>query len=94
MTTFTEAKFALDAIAKRTTSNMSQVKQARDILAGVVTNLEAMQTEYTAIVADINAADGADAAWAALKAEKDKLVADFNAVKTAAQAKLTAIDAA
>lgn len=92
MTTFTEAKFALDAIAKRTTSNMSQVKQARDILSGVVTNLANMQTEYTQLVADINAAPS-DAAWNALKAEKDKLVADFLAVKAEAEAKLAAVDA-
>ena len=94
MATFTEAKFALDNITKRTSSNMSQLRQARDILAGVVTNLAAMQAEYTPIVADIDAAPGADAAWAALKAEKDKLVADFLVVKASAEAKLAAVDAA
>ena len=92
MATFTEAKFALDAIAKRTTSNMSQIKQARDILAGVVANLASMQSEYTQMVTDIDAAPS-DTAWNALKAEKNKLVADFLVVKTEAEAKLAAVEA-
>ena len=94
MSTYTEVKTALDEIAERSTQNSKRVAQAKAMLGQAQTDLAAMSTAYGAIVADLNqaATDNPDnPAWQAAKAEKDQLVADFQALKTEVDALVTAV---
>ena len=70
--------------------------QAKAVLAQAQADLLAMQSAYSTIISDLNAAAAAnpgDAAWQAAKAEKDQMVADFQALKTEIDALVTAINA-
>lgn len=93
-TTYTTAKVALDEIAQRSHANSQRLAQARAFVNTAVSDLGAMETAYETIVNDITAAAQAmpgDAAIQALKAELDKLVSDFGAVKTKALADQAAL---
>jgi len=94
MATYTEVKQALDEIAGRTTQNSKRVAQAKAQLQQAQTDLAAMQTAYSPIVADLNQAaidNPSDPAWQAAKAEKDQMVADFQALKATVDALVTAV---
>jgi len=94
MTTYTEVKKTLDEIAERSTQNSKRVAQAKAMLQQAQTDLTAMQTAYGTIIADLNqvALDNpADPAWQAAKAEKDQMVADFQALKAEIDALVTAV---
>lgn len=93
-TTYTSARVALTEIAQRSDANRKRLDQAKATISAADADLGAMPTAYGTIVTDINAAAAAapgDAALQALKAEKDKLVADFQALKTEAAALKTAV---
>lgn len=92
--TYTEIKTALDEIAQRSTQNSKRVSQARATLQQAQADLVAMQTAYATVVSGLNAAATANpsnAAWQAAKAEKDQLVADFQALKATVDALVTAV---
>jgi hypothetical protein len=94
-TTFSERKVALDEIAARIRTDAKRMTNARAQVAEAEADLTTMQTAYTALVADINAdaaAFPADAVFAAMKGEKDKLVAEFQALKTKATNTKNAMD--
>jgi hypothetical protein len=93
--TYSERKAALDEIAVRIRANVKRLQDCRAQAATAESDLTAMQTAYTSIVQDINAdatANPTDQAYQLQKVEKDKLVAEFNALKTRATAIKTAID--
>lgn len=95
MATFTETKMALDEIAERTTQSMKRRDQAKAMLTTAQSDLVAMQSAYTTIISELNAAAAAnpgDAAWQGAKAEKDQMVADFQALKTEIDALVTAVN--
>jgi len=94
MATYTEVKQALDEIAERTVRNQQRTTQATDLLVQVQTDLQTMTTAYTTLISELNAealANPDDMAWQTAKAEKDRLVADFQAFKTTVDALVTAI---
>ena len=93
--TFTQAKATLDEIAQRSERNRKGLQSGRDTIARHGGDLTQMEADYGAVVTEINqiaAANPGDAAWQAAKAEQDKLVADFNVLKTRSVAMLTAVD--
>lgn len=92
--TFTEIRAALTEIVERTNANRKRLEQARQLIATADTDLGAMPAAYTGIVNDLDAAATANpgnAGWTTMKAEKDLIVADFQALKTAAAALKTAV---
>lgn len=71
------------------------LQQARNLIAQAQTVLSGMPTTYGATVAAIDSgasANPSNAAWTNLKAEKDLVVANFQAILTEANALKTAID--
>ena len=94
-TTFTQAKATLDEIAQRVNQARNRVTQARSAYGAAQSELAGLSTVYGQFVSDLNAAAQASS-WplaSAQKAEKDQLVADFQALKTEVDAIITAIDA-
>lgn len=94
-TTYSQRKVALDEIADRIQQAAKRMQQGRASYQTAETDLAAMQTAYSEIVSDINAdasANPLDQAHQLQKAEKDKLVADFQSLKSTATAVLAAID--
>lgn len=85
---YTKSKAALDTIAQRTERGRGQLIRMQDMGVAVESDLNQMQADYAGLVAEINAeaaARPADLAIQNLKLEKDKLAADFVALKTIAQ---------
>lgn len=94
-TTYSARKKALDEIATRIVANAKRLTDARNQAATAEADLTAMTAAYSAIVTDINAAAAAspnDQAFQLQWVEKEKLVAEFNALKTKATAVKVAID--
>lgn len=94
-TTYSERKVALDEIASRIRANAKRLADARNQSAVAESDLTAMQAAYAGLVADINAdatGNPSDQALQFQKIEKDKLVAEFTALKTKATAIKAAID--
>ena len=92
---YSERKVALDEIAVRIRANAKRLTQARQTVATAEADLTAMTTDYAGIVADINAdalANPNDEAFQLQKVEKDKLVAEFQALMTKATNVKDAID--
>lgn len=93
--TYSTRKTALDEIAARIQADGKRLQQARAAVATSVSDLTAMQSLYTEIIGDINtdaAANPSDQAYQLQKVEAEKLVAEFNSLKTQATATLAAID--
>lgn len=94
MATFSEMKTALDEISASITRNRKLMTQCESNAIVAETALTQLQTDYSAMVTEINdflTANPNDEAAKTLKAEKDLLVAEFLALKTAATALKTAI---
>lgn len=94
-TTFSERKVALDEIASRIRANSKRLTDARNQIVTAEADLTAMATAYMAIVTDMNtdaAANPSNTAYTTMKAEKDIMVTEFNALKTRATALKTAFD--
>lgn len=97
MATFSVKKAALDDIAVRIKSNQSRVTNGLDSLATAVSDLTSLQSQYAAIVSEIDAdlaANPDDDAYKVMKSEKDKLVAEFLALKAVATSKSSAAQGA
>ena len=97
MATFSVKKAALDDIAVRIKSNQARVTNGLDSLATAVSDLTSLQSQYTAIVSEIDAdlaANPDDDAYKVMKSEKDKLVAEFLALKAVATSKSSAAQGA
>lgn len=94
-TTYGDRKVALDEIAGRIQTNRKRLQQARQLVAAAESDLSAMTTAYSEIVTDIDSdatANPGDEAHQLQKNEKDKLVAEFNALETKATDTKNAID--
>lgn len=94
MATYTTTKATLDEIASRSEQARKRLDQARALVDAAVSELGGMQTAYSAFITQLNADAAArpdDVAWQHAKSEKDQLVADFSALRTAAQAMQTAL---
>lgn len=95
MAEYFEVKATLDTIAQRIQSNVEAVGTARKFVNNVVGDLTAMQSDYAALVSEIDAAaaaDPTDRAWELAKSEKDKLVTEFLAHKATAEALQSAME--
>jgi hypothetical protein len=96
MATYTQTKATLDEIAVKSETQRKSLVNARSAVASVEAALQTMQNQYSAFIAEVETdalANPTDPAWQAAKAEKDRLVADFLAVQTKAQAIIIAFDA-
>lgn len=94
--TFSQQKVSLDEIAANITDARNKLNQCKSLATLTVNQLGGLATTYSGIVADIDAALVAEpdnAAVMVLKAEKDKLVAEFVALQTAASSMQTAVNA-
>jgi hypothetical protein len=83
--TFSQIKSGLDAISRRIVDNRTKVQQAKAMLASAQADLMQMGIDYGSLVTDIGAALTAspnDVAVQNAKAQADRLVAEFNALKT------------
>lgn len=92
--TFSQIKTGLDAISARIVTDRTKAAQYKAQLTDVATDLTALGTQYTQFVADVDAALAAaptDAALINAKAEKDRLVAEFTALKTVVNAGIAAL---
>jgi len=93
---YTEAKATLDDIAERSESNRKRLVSAINQIAAAQGDLAAMPGAYSSVIAEIDAqasANPTDPAWENVKAAKDLMVTDFQAVKANADALKTAVDA-
>ena len=95
MTTFSQMKFDLDEIAKKTTRGRTIIQNARKALVSANSELSAIQADYSGLIADIDQAvldNPADSVLEMVKGEKDKLVVDFIALKSYCNDLITAFD--
>lgn len=95
MATYTETKATLDDIATRSESNRKRLEQARTLIAQADADLAAMPGVYSGFASQLDAdaaANSGDAAWQTALAEKDAMVADFQALRSRATALLAAYD--
>jgi hypothetical protein len=86
-TTYSEHKVALDEIAVRIRANAKRLQDCLNQATATEADLTAMQTAYNTVIADINAdavANPGTNVFTIMKAEKDQLVTEFNALKTRA----------
>ncbi len=93
--TYTEAKSTLDAIANEITQAQNRMERARAQLAAAETTLAGLGSKYGPFVSELDAeaAAQANALWDQALAEKNAMVADFNALRTRAADLLAAYDA-
>ena len=92
--TFSEAQVALDEIAARIQANSKRLTGASSTITQAEADLTAMASNYTAVVEAIDAAVAlapTDTAYVNLKAAKDKLVSEFQALKADATAMKNAL---
>ena len=85
MATFSDMKYALDEISRKNARGRELINAARTGLVRVQSDLGSMTAEYTAIISEINQAaidNPEDIAYQTAKSEKDKLVANFQSLKT------------
>lgn len=89
--TTSEINAGLDDVSQRVAAERVRLKQAKVSITSAKTTLTAMATQYATLVSDINAlpADEAFADYA--KDLKNKLVAEFQALKSVATDAETAV---
>lgn len=93
---FTQAKVQLDNIATRIYQNRTRLELAVTNVNQSVTDLGIMATAYTQFITDLEAlatANPTDAAIQNAKAQKDQMVANFQALNTIATSMQTALAA-
>jgi len=93
--TFSQINTGLDAISGLIVSDRADAVQAKANLQAVVDRLTALGTQYSQFVSDVDAALAASPSDPALinaKAAKDRLVAEFTALKTAVQNGVAALN--
>lgn len=93
--TYSQIKTGLDNISSAISTARNRLTQAQQQTNTAVAELGSLQTQYASLIADINdlaTAEPANAASQNAKAEKDKLVAEFQALNTLAASLKTAVD--
>lgn len=87
--TYTEITVGANEVRELIGDNSARLKRARTEISGVVSAMTALGTQYGPIVAaaaSLLAADPNNPAKAAVKADIDQLLTDFNALQTEASA--------
>ena len=95
MATYSEIKAVLDEIAGETSKNQKLTASSRVRLVTAQTNLASMPGKYGSIISDIDQAaidNPNDDAYQLAKSEKDKLVVDFQALKSYVDNLIAAFD--
>ncbi len=92
--TYTTTKSTLDEIANAIRTAENRLERARVQLETAEASLAAMPTKYGDFVTELDAEALAQAndLWDQAKAQKDAMVADFNALRTRAEDLLAAYD--
>lgn len=93
--TYTQLSEISDRVRRELAGNQNNVEAAKSQFAAVSASLTAMQSAYTTWAQEVNAlatANPSDAAVLALKADKDRMVAEFAATKTRADALTAAVN--
>ncbi len=86
MATTSEVKAGLDDVATEIRNERAALKQAQARITAAANALAAIPTKYNALIATIDAYAGADDFELLAQAEKNRLAAEFNALKTKANA--------
>lgn len=93
-TSYTQRKAALDEIANNITGAINNMDNAKAAFTTAKARLDALATTYGTIITEIGndaTANPSDAALVAQKAEADKLVDDFIAQSSRADALISAV---
>jgi len=94
--TYTQAKATLDTIAQESEHARLALNNIEGDLDMVIQKLNILENTHTTFVSDVDSialANPDDTVWQSAKAEKDKLVADFVEIRTAATNMKNAINA-
>lgn len=94
--TFCEVEAALDNVRNDVNSNKSRYAGAVAQIAAAKNAVAALTTTYSGVAAEINAQVAAtpnDTAWKMAKVRLDKIVAEYNALKTKLQSAVDALTA-
>jgi len=89
--TTSQIKAGLDDISARIVGERGRLSQAKAGITTAKTVLAGMVAQHAALVADIDGLTGSDPFVLLAKDEKDKLVAEFQALKTVATNAETAV---
>lgn len=92
---YTQTKSTLDLIADQSENARESLVNLTAELNNTISVLNDLETNYTTFVAEVDTtatANSGDPLWQNIKAEKDKIVADFIAVRTTANNMLTALN--
>ena len=95
MATYSQIKNGLDEIAAKIEQARSYINNGKTSLVRAQTDLGAMPTKWSSLIADINQAaidNPTDDVYLLSKSEKDKLVSNFQSLKTYADALVVAWD--
>lgn len=95
MATFTELRAKLTEALNQLEGARSRAALAKTQITTANTAIGGLGAIYSPMAADINAAATAapgDPAWQDLKAEKDRIVADFTAIKATVQSMVDALN--
>ena len=91
-TSFNDAKTTLDDLSQIILGQKRQLQKAKAMITDSVNTLSGLPTTYGSIITYINtqaAANPSDPAWQNTKAEKDLIVAAYQALNTTATAMQT-----
>ena len=92
--TFTESKAVLDEMAAKINMASNRMAQAKALAVQADNELGSLPTSYAAFITDLNSlavANPGDAAIQAQKAQKDRMVADFQDLKVLSATLRTAV---
>ena len=81
---YTQVKATLDELSGRSEGNRKKLLRAKALIAEVRADTNAMATNYTDLISEINTAAAANPnnnAWQLALAEKNQMVTDFQAVR-------------
>lgn len=93
--TYAQLQDVKTRIVRELAAQQTQLSSAKGVFAQISSTLSAMQTTYTEWATEVNALAASQPnndAVKALKAELDKLVAEFQSTKTSADAYQAAVD--
>ncbi len=96
MATFSEIKAKMDEIARANHNCANDLRRALVIIAATCTTLGGMPTKYAGFVSEVDqeaVANPGNEAFSVAQAEKDELVADFQALRIQAEDARTALEA-
>lgn len=93
--TYTQLTDVADRVRRELATHQNNLEAAKAAFASVSSGLTSMGTSYGTWASEVNAlatANPNDAAVQALKADKDRMVTEFNSTKTRADALTSAVN--